>query len=80
MYMNRPVMLVGHDVSPPPSFDSIDFRTNGTVRLVNTMSQHDFIGTYTLDGNKLTWSFATPDVTNSIEHELVYSEKKGQAI
>jgi hypothetical protein len=81
VFMNKPLLMFGKDFSPPPSVDSIDFRTNGTVRLIDSMSHNDFIGIYTLDGNKIKWEYTPPNVTNSIEHELLYSwAERGEAL
>jgi hypothetical protein len=81
VYMNKPLLMFGKDFSPPPAFDSIDFQTNGTVRLVNSMSHHDFLGTYQVDGDKVKWTFTPPNITNSIEHELIVSwAEQGKAL
>ena len=73
VYMNKPLMLMDYDVSPPPSFDAITFNTDGTVRLVNTLAQDDIVGTYTRSGNRVEWTFIPPNATDPVVHELVFS-------
>ena len=73
VYTGTQLWISSGDYSPPPSFDIIEFRTDGTVHLVNSMWEENFTGTYELIGNRIRWTFTPPNATEPVEHELVYT-------
>lgn len=54
----------------PPSFDTIEFKPGGNIRLKDTLMRREFAGSYSLDGDKLTWTFSPPDVKTPVVHRL----------
>ena len=54
----------------PPSFDVLEFRIGGTIRLKDSVMHREFTGTYSLTGDKLSWVFTPPDLGKPVEHRL----------
>jgi len=80
-YAQKTLVMFGQDFTPPPSFDIIEFKDTGAVRLVNSLMRHEFTGNYTLDGNRLEWTFSPPDVKKPVEHRLECSwTENGRAL
>lgn len=68
-YVQKAKSLFGENPTPP-SFDTIEFKKDGNIRLHDSLMNREFNGSYSLIGDKLTWTFSPPDMKNPVKHQL----------